>query len=161
MRKLVFAIGVVFCVQLSFQVYMAFEQSDAEYALMRSTTTPAKPPGEAILAALEPAVLNTGISTANSRSILVSSRIPAPRSVLVSEARYSRSHADPMTSSVAAWRPIVITYKKPASSEAVTFCGGRKVSAPQPEERKSLLAKALPVIKKPYDWLKAVGSKLR
>lgn len=68
------------------------------------------------------------------------------------------------------WPPVVITVRR---SPEFTFTAAsarvkpavKRLDAPKREavsepkrEKKSLIAKALPIIKKPYSWLKAVGS---
>lgn len=68
---------------------------------------------------------------------------------------------------VAFQKPVVITYRTeyPAAASSVSReSDGRDFTASPKlpsNEKKSLLSKALPVIKKPYDWLKAIGSKMR
>ena len=71
------------------------------------------------------------------------------------------------------FEPVVIAYKKlpavefhtehpqnlPASTEPPTYSFPAK-SASRPEKRRSFLLKSVAVLKKPYDWLKAVGSRI-
>jgi hypothetical protein len=69
-------------------------------------------------------------------------------------------NVEPRTSTTAIFRPLVITYdrtgaltdasKKPTEQKSVT-------RTEHPDDRRSVIAR---VVTKPYDWLKAVGSKL-
>ncbi len=77
----------------------------------------------------------------------------------------SRNAIDRTNGLVALQRPIVITYRTeyPSTSAASRESDDRgyTASAKPYDEKKSLVSKALPVLKKPYDWLKAIGSKFR
>ncbi|HEV7699975.1 MAG TPA: hypothetical protein VGO43_07085 [Pyrinomonadaceae bacterium] len=160
MRKLVFAIAMVFCLQISFQVYMAIERSNADYAILGTGSSLESETAPTIDLAKLHTDLVTSVAETEYRAGVSSSR-RSHSAPSATQARYNRPRAIPQTNTTAKWKPIEITYTKPAASETAKFSGGHKASTREPDEKRSFFAKALPIIKKPYDWLKAVGSKLR
>jgi hypothetical protein len=163
MRKLVWGIAVVLFVQVAFQLAMTADRSDSEY---KALNTPLQEP--VANPSLAPATDELDTNITPDRPVLAKTYIPHATQPHVILVRYPhRQTVTPATT--ARLKPVIITYKTykgPERNEAALFAKARPTGLKtetrrQPEERRSLVAKAMPVIKKPYDWLKAVGSRLR
>jgi hypothetical protein len=73
-----------------------------------------------------------------------------------------RSTAD-SSPGILAFQPTVINYRMNSATDIASdkkFAVEAKYADPK-REKKSFMAKVVPVIKKPYDWLKAVASKMK
>lgn len=164
MRKLVLGLIALTSIQFAFVTYMMVLQSPTE------VTQEAAPP--------KPAPINHEPVKPNDATEIVSSPEPvAPRI----EPRPNRSRPVPLAVSepvAKLARPSTISVAKPAfvpdtskpaagdfesvvirfdRSVDVADCETHETSKPK---KRSYIAKAIPVIKKPWDWLKAIGSKL-
>jgi len=159
MRKIIWGIGLVFCVQIAFQLAMTANRSDADYA---SLHTPLQNGIDSPAASLDVDDLDTNIApveaeTAAAAYAPVQTRVLI-RYVTVPEVR----HATPERATTAAFKPVVITYDRTGalptgSAPSATAQNPSKPRTEQPDDKRSLIAR---VVTKPYDWLKAVGSKL-
>jgi hypothetical protein len=159
MRKIIWTIAVVFCVQTAFQLAMSADRSNSEYAALRTPLqngieTPS-PPFEANdidtdLAPIGP-VSETGKSVIKTR-------------VLIRYVEVPRSNARPAgpAQNTTAFKPVVITYDRTGAlmDGSNTTAERMRPEKPQaqPDDNRSFIAK---VVSKPYELVKAVGSKLR
>jgi hypothetical protein len=157
MRKIIWAIAVVFSVQVAFQLAMSADRSNSEYAALRTPLQngidmPSPAPDahyiDTNIAPIQPSPDAT-TRAAETRVLIRYVDVPA-----------SRRQASP-ASSTTAFKPVVIIYDR---TGALTDGAGTTAehqrtekSRPQPEDNRSFIAK---VVTKPYDWVKAVGSKL-
>lgn len=154
MRKIIWTIGAVFCVQIAFQLAMTADRSNGEYAALR---TPLQNGIDTSAPAADTDVFDTDIAPAAPEI----ERSPIRTRVLI---RYVVVHGSPRQAAApttTAFKPIVITYDRTGALTDATNTAPRhqRTERPghQPDDKRSLLAK---VVTKPYDWLKVVGSKL-
>src|ERR1035437_4883400 len=149
----------VCCVQISFQVYMAIDPSDADY---RAVTESVR------------GVSVNGVPVAELPETNVDGPIPQPvlkqpqrlKAVVYRMPEISMAVARRKTSDrVPQLATVAVINKTPASAPtstsnrvSVTTFIWREEPA---KNRKPFIAKAFPVIKKPYDWIKALAIKLR
>ena len=164
------------CVQFAFVIYMSLQSpmevavgpvhSDPQIALSdplptepdsTEETTPesdepvtgAEPqPVEASTASVEPRRPATSVGVAESRP--TRSRVEEP---VRRTAEYFPAAPD-SRSQAGVFETVVISYDR---SAAISDCDIQE--APKPRKR-SYIAKAAPVIKKPWEWIKSIGSKL-
>lgn len=156
MRKIIWGIAAVFCVQVVFQLAMTAIRSDADYAALR---TPLENGLE--VTSSSPPLFDADYILPGSRA-----RTPtvAPQQGMrvliryVSESR--RPAAAARTAGSAAFKPVVITYDRTGALTQAPKVTTDKSTAKteQPPDSRSVLAR---VVTKPYDWVKAVGSHLR
>jgi len=155
MRKIIWGIAIVFCVQVAFQLAMTADRTDASYAALHS---PLQNGIDSPASALSDDELDTNIGPVETDTIVAS--VPVQTRYLI---RYIRvpEPARPADRPAAAIKPVVITYDRTgALSTASTTTAERRAPArteTPTDDKRSLIAK---VVTKPYDWLKAVGSKL-
>ena len=169
MRKLVLGIVTAVCVQLLFVGYnMLRTPVELATAPVQMEPRPAPPapvsvdnpentaavtPEPKIVASrrIEPKHTQIRRSVANPP---VQTAVLGARSVTpVSKPRFSRFQSD--TTRPAEFESVVIRYNRNPAD--LSDCEPADISKPK---KRSYLAKALPVIKKPWGWLKALGSKL-
>jgi hypothetical protein len=87
-------------------------------------------------------------------------RRPAATAVAVHRTPRQRLRSLPDRSEAALFRPVIIRYGDGSSKDY-------KPDQPSPveklsrKEKRSFFAKAMPIVKKPYNWLKALGSALK
>jgi hypothetical protein len=163
MRKLVLAIISVICLDLAFIIYPGFERK-AEHVLpiARQTVTfgplqASDPNGQNIDEPIPPFP-----AKAMSPEELASHR-PLLGRELRRDARVSKYVRRPLENG--RFKTVVIEYKPDRAGSLNAFNGktrpdGIKAIAVRPEER-SFFAKMVPVIRKPYDWVKYLGAKMR
>jgi hypothetical protein len=168
MKKIIWGIAAVFCVQVGFQLAMTAERSENDYAAL--STPLQNSVADVNSAAIDPSLLDTSVSYAEKPVYAAAEtsrrRIRIPNAVQYREARTSpRIGRDPLRtmSTTASFKPVVITYDRSgALTESQAFARKDKPAAtvkPQNDvDKRSLIAR---IVTKPYDWLKAVGSKLR
>ena len=176
MRKLILGILAVFCVQFAFVIFTTLQSpldvavapiySDpkteipnfepAETVVADDIDSALPVPGDAAAASDEPTAADERFA-ARPRS----SR-PAARPVAIEteqtriqtpENRPARYFTDNSESVGGAYETVVISYDR---SSAISDCQMNEI--PKAKKR-SYIAKAAPVIKKPWEWIKAVGSK--
>jgi len=179
MKKLVWAIAAIFCVQVVFQLVMMAERSDADYALLQTPlhqpvdpyTSPVVSDSDLIV----PDDLSIDDSDAQASFASLRYRPPAGADTgfrgygLERPSRF-RHRRHQGLKNPEPFKPVIITYKRyDAPTEAVTFRVETKAQAAPPivqptedrrplkEDKRPLIAK---VVTKPYDWLKTVASKL-
>jgi hypothetical protein len=156
MRTIIWGIAIVFCLQIGFQLAMTAQRSDADYAELRS---PLQAGINMPSASLDADDLDTNIAPVEDESAdalePVQPRMPI-RYVRVPE----RARPEPRPATTA-FKPVVITYDR---SGALTTASAKTPERRQPartetpsDDKPSLIARA---VTKPFDWLKAVGSKL-
>ena len=175
MRKLIFGIFAVVCVQFAFVIYTAL-QSPVEVAVGPIyMEPPAEYVADDLQESADPQVAveedTKDPSVEPSREIELPQRRPSERST--SSARTAgpvdptpRIEANPgrVAEQFTAERPyttgdfetVVISYNR---DPEVSNCDKDKFEPPQPKKR-SYIAKAAPVVKKPWEWIKSIGSKL-
>ena len=175
MRKLVLGIFAVVCVQFAFVIYTAL-QSPLDLAVGpifsdmiadRTATDLDETPAAPVVDESE----NEGSGSEPSKKL--ESRQPshperaeAPERDQRSTDRTSPVEARPIrsdegfetlrTAAPNDFETVVISYDR---SPEISECDKIRYDAPQPKKR-SYIAKAAPVVKKPWEWIKAVGSKL-
>lgn len=161
MKKLILGIVAVVCAQIMFQVLMAVDRWDTVYRakiaagmLVRPLTVPG---------GTDPAVTpeNVDLARTDEHAVIVRKRpqrariepqtLIARRSV---ERRFDRSSMLAMTEAPS--RPAILPLQ-PDDEYTVRSAASESARS----GNKSFFAKALPIVKKPYGWLKAVGSKLK
>ena len=149
MKRILIAIAVVFCAQVAFQTYLAVERTDIDFYAL---STPLRAPVAkdhlvlADLAVPEPQQIE--LPTIVRMRYVVREQKAQP-----SYAAYRRNAGREIRPTVAVFKPVIITV--PSRPITASY-------APEPKrEKRSLPSKAAAVIKKPYDWLKAVASKLK
>jgi len=176
MKKLVWAIAAIFCVQVVFQLVMMAERSDADYAVLQTPLhQPVDPytspvvsdsdlivPDDLSIADSDAQASFASLHPAGADTDLRGSGLERP-----SRCRHRRHQGLEIPEQ---FKPVIITYKRyDAPTEAVTFRVETKAQAappivqptedrrPMKEDKRPLIAK---VVTKPYDWLKTVASKL-
>lgn len=161
MRKLLLGIVAVLCVQITFQIFTAVDRSDEKNrALMASgplvapVTTPGDPAVDVIP---EP----NDVEVASSRTNLVVHKRAALSIINPAPATPVREQPAPL------FKPVTIVAMAPKpplpgefSAETVSRTAYLATKERKRTGKRSLFSKALPVLKKPYDWLKAVASKV-
>jgi hypothetical protein len=108
MRKIIWGIAIVFCIQVAFQLAMTANRSDADYAALR---TPLQKGIDISTPALGLDDLDTNIAPVNTEPLTERSPIQTKilvRYIVVPENRASRAHS-PTT---AVFKPVVITYDR-------------------------------------------------
>ena len=175
MRKLILGILAVVCVQFAFVIYTALQspmelavgpvKSDPQMALSgpepsepdaaeETVPEPAEPvPGDELEptaptpASIKPRRAVTPIRLEEPRFFRTRVEEPVRRS-----AEYFPAASESRTQS-GVFETVVISYDR---SAAISDCYVEEV--PKPRKR-SYIAKAAPVIKKPWEWIKSIGSK--
>lgn len=145
--KLLFGIALVFCLQITFTLLIAVNRTEEEYFAM------AKDPPMRIsggpqneLAALD----DTQPAAAFRRE--KRSVIRATQTQTTERPVDTVKERDPKKTTVAVRQPPIRVFEPTSLANA-------KFSQPKRERNdRSLFAKALPVIKKPYDWVKTAAS---
>ena len=163
MRKLILGIVAVFCVQITFQAFTAFDISDADRKA-RLAEGPLVGPvfdGSAAEVAELPSKdeLPAAVTTSSPRFPVVKRAVITD--LVIRSATYHRPAPRTVNSTA-----LVAMAERPATPDVFatqtisypSYLSARESTRP---EKRSFFAKALPVIKKPYDLLKAVGSKLK
>lgn len=172
MKKLILGIIAVFCLQVGFIVYnapdtvgdMVSKTADYPVEPLNNATEPLElvdtlpDESDTVLTArsdnpdaFRPVIAqHRGVSTQfERRSVKVVAKAPIFRSTVIT---------------IPPQKPVEFSFKNeyaalatPVSSENYDVA----VVETRRQEKRSLVSKALPIIKKPYDWLKAVGSKIK
>jgi hypothetical protein len=164
MKKLIFAIATVFCLQLGLIMYTAFDNDnlgpDAEIAAITMLPQPVAHQEPKTAIADEAGLAGFGPIQERRRTTAAAVR------------KTARSGKAPIETSKFDPKPVVILYSRKGSvsapdpdvmTPAESLTGQptmARIEAPSREKR-SFLAKTQPVIRKPYDWLKAIASKLK
>lgn len=164
MKNLICGIIAVFCAQLAFIGYSYLGQP-----LDTASVSPVETFGP-LFAGLEPEP--DTIATVRPRAAVTGVRV---KRIAASEPAFitakhtiklpRKNFVDRNPGLIAFQKPIVITYRTeyPIASVSSRESDDRRyiASIKPTNEKKSLVSKALPIIKKPYDWLKAIASKMR
>jgi hypothetical protein len=156
MRKIIWGIAIVFCIQVSFQLAMTANRSNNDYASLR---TPLQNGIDVQTASLTDDDLDTNIAPIERETISNEPQIQTR--ILIRYARVPEYRVPTARPTTAAFKPVVITYDRTGASTGGSSTAQRQPTEkpkPQSDDNRSLVAK---VVTKPYDWLKAVGSKLR
>ena len=176
MRKLILGILAVVCVQFAFVIYMSLQSqmevavgpvhSDSQIALSDPVTAEpdntedtteeseeavprAEPqPVEASSAPAEPRRPVTSAGVAKSRPNISPVEEPVRR-----PAEYPTAATESRSQS-GVFETVVISYDR---SSAISDCD---IQEPPKPRKRTYIAKAAPVIKKPWEWIKSIGSKL-
>ncbi len=163
MRKLILGIVAVFCVQITFQAFTAFDISDAGRKARLAEgplVEPVSDGSEAELAGLPGEYeMPAEVAPTGPRYSVVKRAVVTD--IIVPGATYSRPASRKVNSDAfvaMAERPAVPDVFAPQIISYPAYLSARESARP---EKRSFFAKALPVIKKPYELLKAVGSKLK
>lgn len=149
MKKILIAIAAVFCAQIAFQTYLAVERTDNDFAKLTTPLTGSVTNNGQMLADLtvhEPAQIDVP-TVIRTRYIV---KVEKSQPVYATDRRPTQRETQP---TVAAFKPVIITAKV---TQPIAVADKVERS-----EKRSFPSKAVAVIKKPYDWLKAVASKLR
>jgi hypothetical protein len=162
MKRYLIGIAAVFCVQIAFQTYLAIERSDNNFL---STTRPALsqfPPiqdGQLIADLTEPEVpFSVDMVSTSVKARHIKHSEPIGPSLAV----YHKPRKAASTETYAAFKPVIIpipSQSSSPSSERLLF-DRKSEKVDQRTQKRSFPSKAVAVIKKPYDWLKIVASKL-
>lgn len=164
MRKLILGIICVICLDLAFIIYPGFERK-------AETVSPVARAGTQMLSE----VSSSGLPNGDEVSEDVALQVVSTRSAAI-ETEYRRASpkrnltnwtkaAEENASIRPPFKPVIIEYSRGrwtnASPERDPRASERaKKEAARPEER-SFIAAVVPVIRKPYDWVKYLGSKMR
>lgn len=166
MKGPILGIIAVFCLQLGFTLYTAIDREVGEMVAVGAVTD-----GTTLLADADQDydIPDTLVSTPASQRNIVRT---AP--ILVSSKRSEKTPAARLVT----FEPVLIAYQKypeikfktetprvtpPVASEAKAFQPSAEVrtaTTRAAREKRSFFSKSVAVIRKPYDWLKAVGSRL-
>jgi len=160
MKKLILGIVAVFCVQIMFQVFMAVDRSDTDRRAMIAS-------GELIgpvagIPTISLAELPEKVELARmDESETVTSRRPQRPQIEPSSAIYARTVERPFNAAT-----MVAMVQLPAKPDVLTqqtesYAAHVVVKETFHTDNRSFFAKAVPILKKPFGWLKAVGSKLK
>ncbi len=177
MKRLVLGISLIFCLQLGFIAYTAVErQMEALVAVnevkVRANLTDGKT-GD-LFNEEWPAVAEETIDTVKINSVAGAVAVTAPK-------RNSRTRYVPVprrkNTKTSNAKPLnfpthIIAYRKTPQVTFRTEYPLTDVALPETKtepvtqtyaqpEKKSLVSKSVSIIKKPYDWLKALGSKFK
>jgi hypothetical protein len=157
MKKIIWGIAAVFCMQIAFQLAMLAERSNGDYATLR---TPLQNGIDSPSPIIDADDLDMNVATIVPAA--ESLQPPMRTKVLI---RYIKAPTyrsiEPQHVTTAAFKPVVITYDRSGAltDTSNTATAQRMIiRTERPDDRRSLMAK---VVTKPYDWLKLVGSKLR
>lgn len=164
MKKLIFAIATVFCLQLGLVLYTAIESSNS---VSEADLAAVMVPPERAVEPPPPPHFGNGADAAVFDLVAVPRRAvspPARTSARVEKRRFDSNRIDR--------EPVVILYSRKGALTApdadvvtrtVALTGQPTMArlATRPREKRSFLTKAQPVVRKPYDWLKAFASKLK
>lgn len=160
MKKIIWGIAAVFCVQVGFQLAMTAERSNDDYA--RLTTPLQNGVTDVPATTIGPELLDPDTYRSAEYTSLSHKRIQHRVSPGYADARVGSRRSEVPAARATAFRPVVITYdRRGALTEASAFVRPQNAAAkPKADlvDKRSLIAK---IVTKPYDWLKAVGSKLR
>ena len=164
MKGPVFGIIAIFCLQLGFTAYTSVNREYGELAVVGAIPDT---PTQLADAYQDYDIPEASISTAEDPTDVFRAR-----TTLVSSKRAVKAPA----SKAVTFEPVLIAYQKypeikfktetprvtpPAVSEAKNLQPSAEVRTPvTAREKRSIFSKSVAVIKKPYDWLKAVGSRL-
>jgi hypothetical protein len=171
MRSIVLAIISVGLVQVSFQVYMAIDRSDAEYRAMRSSEIVERIPTADLTIAGLPEAEDDSPGLPNVVHSSVSTPRPHPPSARNPTLAVFTPRRHRETRPL--FQPVVIhvrTVEVPKLQSIATAIEKRGETRPPPvltrregppSDNRSLIAKAIPMIKKPFEWIKGLASKLR
>ena len=163
MRKLILGIAAVFCAQIAFQLFVAIDDYRA-----RSYSVQLAGPAED--ESIEIALSDDGAieQVSETGSGPDKARTVAQRPVRRNIASQRITFTPVRTSSIAGLGTTVIVIPQPSPTERAPLVTPREprsgyavttkeISRPR---KRSFFAKALPILKKPYELLKLVGSKL-
>ena len=175
MRKLVLGILAVFCVQFAFVIFTALQSPldvavapiDPDIITENPVFEPAKTPDavDADTSLPEPdvTVAAAELKGNNDRFVAPSRRsrsLARPVAVETETSRVqaaanrpSRYFTDSSESAVGVYETVVINYDR---NPVLSDC---EMNETPKAKKRSYIAKAAPVIKKPWEWIKAVGSK--
>lgn len=169
MKKPILGIIAVFCAQLTFIGYNAFELPIDHAAISpvaASSLGPAvlEPESDTIVVARSggPAASPPGFIRTHSKPVLTAARKTVARKNFVERTADMAAIRKPIVITYSTGDPVKFTAVSPVT-QAVSREPEVRSSAPDVKpaiEKKSFASKALPVLKKPYDWLKAVAGKL-
>jgi len=163
-RKLILGIAAVFCAQIAFQLFVAIDDYRARYYSVQLAGPVADEPIEVAAVSDDGAIEQVSeISSGPDKARTVSPR-PVRRNIASQRITFTPVR----TSSIARFDTTVIVIPKPAQTERAPLLTSREpgnayavttkvISRPR---KRSFFAKALPILKKPYEMLKLVGSKL-
>ena len=166
MQRIVFGILAVFLLQIGFQIYVAVEKTNDDYARLTplGNSIPNTAPE---IASIDDPVSDPIRESAEIKVTRISSNLrptthrDLPLSPAIAVAR-RRDRVD-SAATTADFRPVVIVIPpRPAATRTAEKNAVIKPSeAPRyVREKRSLPQKALAVVKKPYDWIKSAASKL-
>ena len=163
MRNLIIGIVSIFCLQISYQVFLAVDRTSENYSAM-SLVDAIGTDGRELASLTDPVAPQTGLVPARATQRLttepVKRALPEQRPVTAAMKRPRPKSVNVETMDQFAVKTVhVRDVPRPPSARVQP---SEVVSAHvETKEKRSFFAKALPVIKKPYDWMKAIGSKLK
>ncbi len=172
MKKIIAGLIAVICVHIGFSMLVSTEPAADQTAaavrqISESEVLPASPFADVNEVPEPRPELAANDPARAPRPVRIVERIvyvPVPRSVNAGDRRPESAGSRDQSSTVAMFEPVVITPRSiPLSAD---FGEKRSINADVPtkpvkSEKRSLLAKALPIIKKPWDLMKFVGSRLK
>jgi len=173
MKRIILGIFTVFALQLGFIVYSAMDRPMDGLAAVNAlpTTQLAIADIPDTQGALD--LFDTSPDrNATGEIVAASTTAPNRRPSGLRRSR-NRTTANPDSRTVD-FEPVVIAYQKhpaikfrteyPQTAAPPSVPANHQLSAKavaRPEKKKSFLAKSAAVLKKPYDWLKAIGSRIK
>ena len=163
MQKIVVGIIAVFFVQVGFQIYLAVDRTNSEFASLAVAPGPRVPSNNSAAVPTLDDLYRTSIrdgETASPRERVVASTQDRPRAQFQAvKAILPIPHAPAEYRSAAIGPDIVITIPPPIRPAYSSTTSVASASVGR-ERKRSFLSKSVHVLKKPYDWLKTVAMKL-
>lgn len=185
MKKLILAISGVFCLQLGFIAYHASDptaetsflvvnEQATDRSLAVSVTEPS--PYEITVADLGPEVIDEPASPEKPERVIPDREVYSVQTARHQPRKRPALNTFVSQNAVTSLRPVNVTYRLHQGVEFKPQASASRTEYPQampehnvrsyelsakvasPPKKKGFFSKALPIIKKPYDWLKAVGS---
>ena len=136
---------------------MTASRSDSDYAALE---TPLQAGINAQASSVDPSDLDTNIAPVETHAEIPSAAVKTR--VLIRYVRVPEPLRARPSTTAAGFKPVVITYDRTGALAETSAKVTPPRSTPRTEtpsdDKRSLIAK---VVTKPFDWLKAVGSKLR
>ena len=162
MRRPLLGIIVVFCLQMGFIAYTAINRPTETFLRVNEIASETNPIAEALDIPDGTEVFNDKDSSGVNRKRIVTETLISSRKVVRAPASRPIYRVPQL---VASQKPMKTRLKTeypqptPFTTESKNYpLSGRVVSRP---EKKSFLSKSIAVFKNPYDWVKALGARIR
>lgn len=165
MKHLVLGILVVFCLQLGFNAYNAIDRQGATLVAINEVTSGTNPVANVFDISNDDRFLNgDNVEYVSDQPALWTRGrragfVPV-KAVLFLKKGVPTANESPV-SMQKPLKNITITYQRPTQAATAVKTSAPSAAVAAYTEKRSFASKSVSVIKKPYDWLKAVGSRIR